>query len=125
MTENQIYIKELYERARKDGLVKNQSMFAEEIGINRTVLSQILSEDKTVSAYDAYYKARNWEKGHYPPKPQVTAAVDSDWVVYRRDLARAITERLISQPAAWSCDKRELVKEAVEVTDMLIKELKK
>lgn len=151
MNEYQQYIRDTYEWAFRNKLVKNQSDFASVIGCNKVSLSLILRGKKSnnLSGKTIATRTKLWVKSNYPNKEQVSVLDyergyndamkerdEFDWLSFRRQAAKDILCARLSTNGNHInfdyaknrvCDSFSLqnyVGEAVSYADELIRQLK-
>lgn len=148
MTEYQQLVIDIYERAKKCGLVRNKKMFAEAIGSNGTTISSVMTGK--YSGKRTAKKAKDWadknliiEQGLIEeiatPEPEerrmsledelklIEAKRAMNWEQFRAETARQFTSALLvnSNTALTRSQLQMSIKFSISLTDELIRQLRK
>jgi len=148
MTEEQQLVIDIYERAKKCGLVRNKQMFAKAIGSNGTTISCVMTGK--YSGIRTAKKAKAWADKNLiieqdlieeiaTPEPEeermpledalklIDAKRAMDWEQFRAETARQFTSALLvnSNTALTKSQLQMSIKFSISLTDELIRQLRK
>lgn len=148
MTEEQQLVIDIYERAKKCGLIRNKQTFAKAIGSNGTTISNVMTGK--YSGIRTAKKAKAWADKNLTieqdlieeiatPDPEETrmpledalklieAKRAMDWEQFRAETARQFTSALLvnSNTALTRSQLQMSIKFSISLTDELIRQLRK
>lgn len=140
MTEYQAYTKETYEWALRNSIVRNQTEFANAVGMSKSTLSGILKGDARLSGKQTAKNVKAWKEKHYPSvgasnvvdfnkgyRAALKEMDQFDWESFKRETAKSLLSAQIMNANIYSDDANMVYQAqlAVRYAQILVDELKK